>query len=429
MTLLSGARTVMRSRIAQNAAALFASQFLLAVLPLITLPWLARVLGASELGEVLYVQSFAFLLAILGEYGFRLSATRSIARVRDDRERLAGTVAGVMGAKLILIGGVTALSVLALALIPRFREEPVLLLFGWAMAVVQGFDPLWFFAGVERLRLTAGMEASSRLLTAVAIIALVREEGQGVLVLAIWTAGLGLSTGVLTILMYRQVPLRPPRLRGSLTTLREGWSLFANTAAVSMYTTGTLFLLGFVVSNAQLAIFGSAERIVRAALRGLSPIGAAVYPRVAYLLEAGRADRAQRLSSLALGALFGIGLLMALALILLAPLIVDALFGPGFEATVTVLRILALLLPLIAIGSTLSALWLLPRGLDRLALWIVVVAGLANAALAPAVGAVWGVEGAAWVLVGIESGVAVGVAVILRQRGLVPTRAQVMGRT
>jgi PST family polysaccharide transporter len=108
---------------------------------------------------------------------------------------------------------------------------------------------------------------------------------------------------------------------------------------------------------------------------------------------------------------------------------VDALFGAGFEATVGVLRTLALLLPLITIGSTLSALWLLPRGLDRPALWVVVVAGVANAALAPSVGSVWGVHGVAWVLVGIELAVAVALAVIIRRRGLLPTRAQVMGRT
>src|SRR4051794_25267676 len=260
-------RTVLRHQIVQNAVAMYASQFLLTALPLITLPWMAHALGPSELGAVLYVQSFAFLLVMLAEYGFRLSATRDIARARLDPGRMAQIVAGVQGAKCILAAGITLLSLAALVLVPRFREDPVLLAFAWAMGLLQGLEPMWFFVGVERLRLTAGLDASVRLLTAVAIVGLVHHAGQGRLVLAIWTIGAGGATVLLTVLMYRAVPLRRPRLAHAFETLRGGWALFVNTAAVSLYTTATVFLLGFVVSNAQLALFASAERIVRAALR------------------------------------------------------------------------------------------------------------------------------------------------------------------
>ena len=170
---------MMRNRITQNAMALYASQFLLTVVPLLTLPWIARALGAPGLGEVVFVQSFGWLLATVGEYGFRVSGTRAVARVRDDPDRLAGTVAGVMGAKLMLCGVVTLLALLALVAVPRFREDPVLLLLGWLLGVTQGLDPLWYFAGVERLRLTAAAEAAVRLSTAAAIVLLVHEPGQG----------------------------------------------------------------------------------------------------------------------------------------------------------------------------------------------------------------------------------------------------------
>jgi PST family polysaccharide transporter len=272
------------------------------------------------------------------------------------------------------------------------------------------------------------MDAVVRVLTAAAIILLVHDHGQGKLVLAIWMGGLALSTGVLSAIMYRAVRPRRPQLAGSLAAVREGWSLFVNTAAVSMYTAATVFLLGFVVPNTQLAIFGSAERTVRAALRALSPITAAAYPRATYLLEAGRTARAQRLAVLALAALAGTGLLMALALFVFAPAIVDVLFGPGFEATAGILRILSLLLPLVAITGSLSGMWLLPRGLDRVMLRTSLAAGAANAVLALVVGATWGITGAAWVLVAIEVGVALSFGAAIRRRGLVPTRAEALGR-
>jgi PST family polysaccharide transporter len=419
---------VLRHRIAQNAAAMYASQFLLTALPLITLPWMARALGPSELGGVLYVQSFSFLLVTVAEYGFNLSATREIARSRLDRGRMGDVAAGVLGAKLLLVGIITLLSLVALVLVPRFRDDPVLLAFGWGMGILQGLEPMWFFAGLERLRLTAAMDAGVRLLTAVAIVTLVRHAGQGRLVLTIWTAGAGAGTVLLTAIMYRAVPLRRPDMASAVETLRRGWSLFVNTAAVSMYTTATVFLLGFVVGNAQLALFAGGERIVRAALRALSPIGASVYPRVAFLLERGREARAQRLSVLALAALTGVGLVMAAALIVVAPLLVRVLFGDRFGPTVTILRTLALLIPAVAVASTLTGPWLLARGLDRVVTRTSIAAGAANVVLSLAVGSVAGIRGAAWVLVGIEVGVAASLAIAIQRRGLFPTRAQALGR-
>jgi polysaccharide transporter, PST family len=420
---------LLRNRIAQNTMALYGSQLLLGLVPLVTLPWIADALGATEFGEVLYVQSFAWLLAMVGEYGFRLSGTRAVARVRDDPEQLARTVAGIQGAKLLLAGCTTGLALIALVAVGRFRENPELLVLGWLLGTAQGFDPLWYFAGVERLRLTAAMEAGIRVLTAAAIILLIHEPGQGTIVLAIWIVGLGLSSGGLTWIMYASVPLRRPRWAGSVAALREGWSLFVNSAAISLYTSGTVFLLGFVASNAQLAVFGAAERVVRAALRALTPVTSAAYPRVTFLLESGRVDRAQRLSVIGLAALSAFGAVSAIALIVLAPVIVDLLFGgPGFEPVTGVLRVLALLLPTVALAAALSAFWLLPRGLDRVFVRATIGAGLASVVLVLAVGAAAGALGAAWVLVGIEAGVVTALAVAIHRRRLFPTVAQALGR-
>src|SRR3954453_5456307 len=109
-------------------------------LPILTLPWLAHALGPAELGRVLFVQSASFLLAMLIEYGFGLSATRELARERTDPDRLARTVADVQGGKLALVGLVTVLSLPLLPLIPDFRDDPRLAVFAWVLAVLQGLN-------------------------------------------------------------------------------------------------------------------------------------------------------------------------------------------------------------------------------------------------------------------------------------------------
>lgn len=417
-----------RHPIAQNAAALYAVQFVLTVLPILTLPWLAHALGPSEFGIVVFVQSFSFLLSMLVEYGFGLSATRAVARERDDTEALAATVAGVQGAKLWLVGAVSVAAAIALALVPSFRREPQLLAFAWGLAVLQGYNCGWFFTGVERMRINAAVEVSVRLAGAAAIVLFVRHHGDGMTVLWIWTLSAAASLVITTAIMYRAVPFRRPAGDERRRVLVTGWALFVATASVSLYTSATVFLLGLVVSSAQLALFSAAERIVRASMRATGSLGAATYPRVTFLIQSGRGDRAQRLAVLSLAALTTLGAVTAVALVVLAPWIVRVFLGPGFAGAAPVLRVLALLIPVVSVGATLYSQWLLPHGLDRAASRIVGVAAALNVLATPVIGSTVGLQGVAWALVVLELGIAGAAATIIRRRGLVPTRAQALGQ-
>ncbi len=422
------AGAVLRHPVSQNAIALYSVQFVLTLLPLVTLPWMARVLGPAEVGVLLFTQSFSFLVGMVIEYGFGLSATRRIAKERHDPEAMAATVAAVQAAKLGLIGVATLVALVAQFTVSEFREDPRLVAFGWAMAALAGLSPFWFFTGVERLRMTAAIDVSVRVLIAVAIVLLVRQKGDGLLVLWIWTLGSAVSTAVLTVMMYREVPLRRAQPGGAGVALAEGRPLFLASASVSLYTTGTVFMLGLVTSSARLAMFAAAERVARVAIRAIGPVAYAAYPRVTYLLSVGRADRAQQISFAVLASVTCFAVVAAVVLYVAAPTVVRLLFGERFAETVGLIRVIALMLPGVAMGSTLSALWLLARGLDRLATRISIFGSLLGIVLTPLLGLLVGPFGVAWLLVVLETGLAVTLIVIIRVKHLVPTWAQIRGR-
>jgi PST family polysaccharide transporter len=285
--------------------------------------------------------------------------------------------------------------------------------------VLQGLNPGWFFTGLEWIKLTAATEVAVRLLAAVAVIALVHDRGDGDKVLWIWTAGAGASLAVLTVRMYRVVPLRRPRIADGRRALRHGWALFVANASVSLYTTGTVFMLGLCVASAQLAMFSGAERLVRASLRATSQLAGATYPRVSFLVRSGREDRAHRLAVVALLGMFALASATAVAIIALAPWIVSLLLGPEFSAAVPLLRTLALLLPLVSLNTAFTGQWLMPRGFDGPVTRIVVVAAVANLVLTPAIAQIAGTGGVAWGLVALEAGMAGGMALVMWREGLI----------
>lgn len=210
--------------------------------------------------------------------------------------------------------------------------------------------------------------------------------------------------------------------------MTSGWPLFVTATSVSLLTSATVFVLGLIVSAAKLAIFASAERITRAALRASAPVGAVTFPRVSFFVSGGEDRKVQRLAVLTLRARAGLGLITAVVLIALAPLVVELLLGPGLEASTETLRILAVLIPLFAISATLSQHWLLAHGRDATTLRVATSGGVLTLLLTVAMGLTVGIVGVAWALVAVQAGVAASLAYIIRRTGIAPRLADLRRR-
>src|SRR5215469_13674638 len=96
--------------------------------PLITIPYLARVLGPSAFGLVVFSQGFAFVLVVVIDWGFGFTALRSTAEGRSDAEELSGVVQRVRGAQLLLCTVSVPVALAALLLIPKMSQHPEFLL-------------------------------------------------------------------------------------------------------------------------------------------------------------------------------------------------------------------------------------------------------------------------------------------------------------
>ena len=105
---------------------------------------------------------------------------------------------------------------------------------------------------------------------------------------------------------------------------------------------------------------------------------------------------------------------------LLAPVIVHMVLGAHFEPAVRVLRVLALLVPLVAIGNVLGIQWMLPLGMDRAFNKIILLAGFINIVLALVLAPNYREMGMAWAVVIAETFVSSSMYLLLRSRKLDP---------
>jgi polysaccharide transporter, PST family len=411
-------------RLWESLASLYSVQAFNYLVPLFTLPYLARVLGAAAWGAYAFADAYGRVVAIAVEYGFGLSATREVARVRHDARARGRELAGVLGAQLLL-GTVAILVTLVLAsAVPAFKGHRKLLPGALFFAMGQGASPMWYFQAIERVKLMGALWVAARIAGAIGLFLFVHAPGDGWLALFIQGTAPFLSVAAGLTLAYRDTPFVWPSLRVGWRALRSGGTLFLYRAGVTLYTSMNVLLLGLIAPPVAVAFYAGAEKIARAAVQGTGPITQVFFPRISHLMTHDRAEAA-RAARLSVALMAGVGVSAGCLLFFGAPLLVRLLLGAGYEGAVPVLRILALLPPLVAVSTAFGSQWMLALGMERELNRITLAAGAVNAALSLALGVWLQHIGVAAAIVVVEFGVAAAMLGSLRRRSLVPWRGMV----
>ncbi len=409
-------RELARHRLARDIFVLYVVRTVNQLLPLATIPYLARVLGPAEWGMVAVAQAFSMYGIVTIHYGFDLAATREVSRHRSDRKRLGELMGGILACQLILSGLVAAAAGLAYYSVPFFAEDHRLLYAALLFAIVQGIGVDWYFTGMERLSLMAGIELPTKLVGVVAILWLVDGPGDGWLVLAAYAAAATLATAIGYGVVLRDVWPRWPGLARVRETFRLGFSLFVMQVSNLINTAGSAFLLSLLASPQQVAYLAAPDKLARPLAWLTIPINKALLPHLSHLLLH-RPDQAHALARISLLLLSAIGLAFSVLVILLAPWLIELVFGPEYEAATPVLRVLALVIPLVIINDALAAQWLIPHHLDRALSVIILAAAMLTIGLAILVVPTYEALGMAWVTVLVELVILVALLLALTRHG------------
>ena len=366
-----------RNEIVRNALALYGVQVCRKALPFVTIPYLARTLGPGPWGSVAFVQAFCELLVLLIEFGFSLSATREIARHRESREECSQIFAGVLGSQVLLALGALTIAVGAYHVVPELRADAVLVPAGVIYAICQGFSPLWFFQGIERMSIAAGLEIGGKLLAVIGIFAFVHSPSDGWKVLAMQACAPGFSTVVGLAIAYHYIALRLPSRASVEAAFHAGWKMFILRSGISLYSVANAFTLGLFATPEQVAFYASSEKVAKAAYGLTNPISEALYPRLSHLAT-GSTREMMRVAKAGAAVMSVGGLLLGIGLFVFAPWIVHTLMGHAFEPAIPVLRILAVLPPIMSITVAVGTQYLLPHGHEKIAIWIILAGAVMN---------------------------------------------------
>ncbi len=340
---------------------------------LLLIPFYGRVLGVEGYGVVLAAMSLMTIAWRFVEWGFATIGVREMATATPDR--FGALVGEHLSARALLAIAAVLGGAAAVMLSPVLSAHPIAGVAAVTLGIVSAFNLGWYFVGSHRPRAAVKLEVLGFAISLVLIFALVRDEGDSGLVLV----SLLISGLVALGAAYWQIR---KEMTGATFGIKQGVGLIRSSSTVFLYTgtsallvASSTYLLSILSTSAEVGTFGAAERLIGVGLSVMGPAGQIFVPKITALFVKDP-DGAHALIKKAFLLIFGIGVAGLLCAVVLGPWVVPLIFGPGFENSVPVLQLMAVLFPVSGCNLVLASYVLIPQHKEAV-LAKVVLAGAA----------------------------------------------------
>ena len=317
------------SSIKKNLRLQTAYQILSACMPLITAPYLARKLGAAQLGVFSYTTSIVMYFTLIAMLGTINYGTRSIASVKDDRQKRNETFTSIF----VLQAAVTMIASSAYTIYLLFfcRDNKII-------AILQGIallnclvDINWLFLGVEDFQITVTRNIIIKIATVGMILLLVRKESD----LWIYTLVMLGGTFLCNIILFCYLPKYASFTKVTVAQIKEhikpNLILFVPLLAMTVYHTMDKTMLGFMSAYDQSGFYYNSDKIVQIPLCIIIGIGTVMLPRMSSLLAEGKQKEADGLFITTMEGVAAISIALGCGIAAVSTEFIPFFFGPGYD--------------------------------------------------------------------------------------------------
>ena len=272
-----------KKRLMSNFFSLSILQAFTYVLPLLTLPYLVRILGVEQFGLVMFAQAFIIFFNIFVDYGFNLSATREIAVYRENKEKLTEIFSAVMFIRVVLIFIAFIILNLIVFSFEKFSNEWQLYELTFLWVIGQAMFPIWYFQGMEKMKYITIVNIVSKVLFTVLIFIVIQTPDDYLYVPLL--NGFGFIVGAIISLFMIHNNFKQSFKFQNFKILKKHFldssQFFLSRVSVTLYTSANTFILGLLTNNTMVGYYTIAEKLYMALQSFYSPIVQALYPYVA----------------------------------------------------------------------------------------------------------------------------------------------------
>ncbi|HUS01352.1 MAG TPA: oligosaccharide flippase family protein [Chitinophagaceae bacterium] len=255
--------------------------------PLLVMPLVISKIGVDKFGVIAVAQVVMTYLTSVSDYGFNLTATRSIALYRQDKSITLKIFFTVLASKM-LITTILLLLLLTIAfLTPVFAGNGQLYILAFTYVIGQALLVNWFFQGIEKMHFITICTLLSKLIFVVLVITFIRNKDDGHLFLFFFGAG-NIIAGILSIFIAIHIfklKFFRPQWADIIVEIKGGWQITVSNLSINTFLYSNIFILRIFTNDLIVGYYSIAERIFLAVRQVLSLFSQVIYPRICQLTQ------------------------------------------------------------------------------------------------------------------------------------------------
>lgn len=250
------------------------------IVPLITLPILVSRLKPEGFGVIAFAQALAVYIQLLADYGFSISATRHVAVYASSAGILRNYVSTIHACKGLLVFCVSLLASPVLYLWSGGGDAFAAGVFMMGSAVGNALTPLWYYQGINNMKVVAIAMGASKWAGAAAIFLFVRDPSDMLLAVCAYSIPPLLVAIICTLSLHRKGVLAVKAVDFALMAreVRVGAPFFLTSAGAGVLANSSVVVLGLFSSTSIVGIYAAAEKVIKAAVGCIAPISQSIYP-------------------------------------------------------------------------------------------------------------------------------------------------------
>ena len=348
------------------------------IFPLITFPYVSRILMPSGTGKVSFAVSLISYFTMLSQLGMPTYGIRTCSKIRNNRKQLTRTAHELLCINLIMCVVSYTLPALALIFVPSLKEDRQLYIIVSFTILLTSIGMEWLYKALEQYRYIAVRSIVFKFIALGAMFLLVHEQSDYVIYgfISIFAASASNIFNFINVRKY--IDLKPVGNYHIKRHFKPLAIFFAMACATTIYTHMDTLMLGFMLSKADVGYYNAAVRIKSLLLSIVTSLGAVLLPRSSYLIQTKQWSKFRTVSKKALSFVFILSSALMLYFILYARYGIMLLSGGYYESSIVPMKIIMPTLLFIGVTNITGIQIMVPLGREKSVLLSEVVGMVVN---------------------------------------------------
>lgn len=351
-------------------------QILIIILPLITTPYIARVIGANGVGIYSYSYSVANYFVIIAMLGIGNYGNRSIASVRDNKNELNKTFSSIL--MFHIITSSVMILIYSIYVIFFVSVNRSIFIIQSLFVISSLFDISWFFFGIEQFKLTVIRNTLIKIGSVFLIFTFVNGKEDLWIYVLILAGGTLLSQVLLWPFLKKYVKFKKPTIKEIFIHLKPCSVLFIPVVAISIYKIMDKIMLGSMTSMTQVGFFENSEKIINIPISIISALGVVMLPKMSNLNSKGLKEESRKYIFISIQFAMFIACGSIFGLIGVAPILIPMFLGNEFTECINIVSLLSITILFISWANVIRTQYIIPNKLDKIQVISTIIGAVVN---------------------------------------------------